>query len=98
MSDRRIPGWRDVRVALGLTPAIVRRARVQLLVFAPLFAGVILIWEYRIQIFGSSACTYKCAHAVTPGATTLQVFVVIALVLLGWQLARDFGRAFSPFL
>jgi small conductance mechanosensitive channel len=98
-SDRRLPAWRDVRVALGLTPAVVRRARVQLLVFAPLFAGVILLWEYRIQVFGHGACMGGdgCRN-VTGGARVLQVLVVLALVLLGWQLARDFGRAISPLL
>jgi len=101
MSDRRMPGWRDVRVVLGLTPAVVRRARVQLLVFAPLFAGVILLWEYRIDVFGEGACTAvnkTTCTTVTGGARALQVFVVLALVLLGWQLARDFGRAIAPIL
>jgi len=98
-TDRGGNRWRDVRIALGLTPAAIRKARLQLLVFAPLFAGVILLWTYRSTLFGLRACEPHCrAHPTSAGTTALQVFVVLALVGLGWQLARDFGRAVSPLL
>ena len=101
--DRRLKGWRDLRLALGLTPAIVRKARLQLVLFAALFAGVILIWDYRSTLFGLRACgsatiPNSCPIPGDAGTTALQVFVVLALVGLGWQLARDFGRAVAPFL
>ncbi len=83
----------------------MRRARVQLLVVAPLFAGVILIWDYRHPLFGLSACVQSSSnHCIYPSAaianwtTALQVVVVIALVILGWALARDFVRGVEPFL
>lgn len=88
--DRRINRWRDVRLALGLTPGVVRKSRLQLLVFAPLFAGVILVWDYRQALFGIGM--------TGSWHSALQVFVVLALVALGWQLARDFGRALAPWL
>jgi small-conductance mechanosensitive channel len=86
----RTERWRELGLALGLSPRAVRRARAQLLVFAPLFAGVILLWDYRDQLF-----------ALRPGSsgeTALQVFVVIALVVLGWALARDVVRGLEPLL
>jgi len=100
-ADRRADRWREIRSALGLTPGAVRRAQLQLLVFAPLFAGVILVWDYRDALFGlceegNTGCHFTAS--VRTDTTILQVFVVIALVLLGWQLARDFGRAISPML
>jgi small conductance mechanosensitive channel len=92
--------WRELRVALGLTPKAVRRARLQLLVFGPLFAGVILLWVYRGPLFKLGGCPPSpgstCSN--TSGTTALQIFVVIALVILGWQLARDVGRGLSPWL
>jgi small conductance mechanosensitive channel len=98
--------WRELRTALGLTPKAVRRARLQVLVFGPLFAGVILLWVYRGPIFGLNWCPTP-PHTPNPrvdfchdtsGTTALQIFVVIALVILGWQLARDAGRGLSPWL
>jgi small conductance mechanosensitive channel len=87
---------RDVARTLGLTPQAVRRARVQLPVLAALFAGVILVWEYRTSVFGLPSCS----GCVSPdsGTTTLRVFVVIALVILGWALARDLGRGLGTVL
>jgi small-conductance mechanosensitive channel len=86
----RTERWRELGLALGLSPRAVRRARAQLLVFAPLFAGVILLWDYRHDLFAVSRGS--------PGETALQVFVVIALVVLGWALARDIVRGVEPLL
>jgi small-conductance mechanosensitive channel len=86
-------------LAWGLSQRAVRRARLQLLVFAPLFAGVILLWDYRSQLFGLPACDPGTRGCTSPaGATALQVFVVLALVILGWALARDFVRGLEPLL
>jgi small conductance mechanosensitive channel len=67
-------------------------------VFAPLFAGVILIWEYRHAVFGLCTESSGCPAGTTQGTTVLQIFVVIALVILGWALARDVGRGLAPWL
>jgi small-conductance mechanosensitive channel len=91
--------WREFGHALGLSPRAVRRARLQLLVFAPLFAGVILLWDYRHALLGLSACDPASAHcSASSGTTALQVFVVIALVIVGWLVARDLVRGVEPFL
>ena len=75
----------------------MRRARLQLLVFAPLFSGVILVWDYRPQLFGLAL---KCDgnSSCQTGTTVLQVFVVLALIIIGWALARDFVRGLEPIL
>jgi small-conductance mechanosensitive channel len=86
----RTERWRELGLALGISPRAVRRARAQLLVLAPLFAGVILLWDYREQLFGIGNNS--------SGETALQVFVVIALVVLGWALARDVVRGLEPLL
>jgi len=86
----RTERWREFGLALGLSPRAVRRARAQLLVLAPLFAGVILLWDYRHELFGVSNGS--------SGETALQVFVVIALVVLGWVLARALVRGAEPLL
>jgi small-conductance mechanosensitive channel len=98
--ERRGERLREFGLALGLSPQAVRRARMQLLVVAPLFAGVILLWDYRDDLFG---LTQPCAAGTgvstcRSGTAALQVFVVLALVIIGWALARDFVRGLEPIL
>ncbi len=97
--ESRADRWREFGLALRLPPRAVRRARLQLLVFAPLFAGVILLWDYRHDLFGLRVCPAGATHCTqSSGTTALQVFVVIVLVFAGWALARDIVRGLEPLL
>jgi small conductance mechanosensitive channel len=60
------------------------RARIELAVVVPLIAGVLLANEHRKQIFGLDL--------------PVRVFTAIALLILGWRLARDVGRTLAPAL
>ena len=110
---RRAQSLREVGLTLGLSPQAVRRARLHLLVLAPLFAGVILLWDYRHEVFALRPCApgtgrtalvnhhyqfVACKISTDTGTTVLQVFVVIALVIVGWALARDFVRGLEPLM
>ena len=97
---RRREALLEVGATFGLTPRAVRRARLQLLVFGPLFAGVILLWADRARIFGMPACAPGCKPPLVDpsGTPALQVFVVLALLIIGWALARDIGRGLGPIL
>jgi small-conductance mechanosensitive channel len=95
-ADRRTPRrrLRDVRgpsrleagIARQLSREAVKRARIQLLVLAPAVAGILLIYHYRIELFGPQ------------WDTVVRVITATALVALGWQVARDVGRSFGPAL
>jgi small-conductance mechanosensitive channel len=61
-----------------------KRARRELLIFVPLFAGVVVLYAYRDDIKGYSI------H--------IRVAAVILLLFLGWGIARALGRAFGPML
>jgi small conductance mechanosensitive channel len=63
-----------------------KRARIQLLVMAPLLAGVLLVYGYRRQLVGPD------------WDTAVRGFTAIALIILGWQFARDIGRSLGPLL
>ena len=96
--------WREVRAdARALAAGACGARGCSCWCFAPLFAGVILLWEYRaravrlrVHVHGQT-CHRHCT-VQRPGTTALQVFVVLALVILGWALARDFGRGLAPLL
>jgi small conductance mechanosensitive channel len=63
-----------------------RRARREVLILGPMFAGVLLVYAHRRDLFGTG--TEQAVQAAT----------VLALVILGWALARDVGRALGPTL
>jgi small conductance mechanosensitive channel len=60
------------------------RARLELAIVVPLIAAVLLANEYRQEIFGLDV--------------PVRVFTAIALMILGWRLARDVGRTLAPAL
>jgi small conductance mechanosensitive channel len=61
-----------------------KRARRELLILAPLFAGVVVLYAYRDDIKGYSI------H--------IRIAAVILLLILGWAIARALGRAIGPLL
>jgi small conductance mechanosensitive channel len=61
-----------------------RRAQREAALVVPLVIGVLLVFKYRIELFGADV--------------PVRVACVIALLLLGWALARDIGRAVAPAL
>ena len=83
----RIESWRDL--GHELTRARLRRARVETLVLAAVFSGVIIVYDHRSPWLGIASA---------PGKTAAQVVTVLLLVILGWAIARAFGRALSPSL
>jgi small-conductance mechanosensitive channel len=82
--DTRSHSWREVGLARQLSARAVKRARIQSLVLLPMIAGVLVLYSYRRQVFGVDE--------------PVRIATVFALVALGWQFARDLGRAAGPTL
>jgi small-conductance mechanosensitive channel len=64
--------------------ARARRARTQVLLLLPLIAGVVFAYSHRRTLFGMDL--------------PVRVACVLALVILGWSLAMNLGRAVGPTL
>src|SRR6202011_4208032 len=86
MFETRSHAWEKVGLARQVSQQTVRRARRQAAVLLPLLAGVIVAYVNRKQFFNTGL------------DTPVRVCTVIALVVLGWALARDIGRAAAPTL
>ena len=82
--DTRSHSWREVGLARQLSARAVKRARIQTLVLLPLIAGVLVLYSYRRQHLRRRQ--------------PVRIATVFALVALGWQFARDLGRAAGPTL
>src|SRR3954449_10198536 len=78
--------WRDVGLARQLSRRAVKRARIQSLVLLPLLVAVLVLYGYREKVFGPA---YD---------TPVRVVTFLGLISLGWQFARDAGRALGPTL
>jgi small-conductance mechanosensitive channel len=78
--------WPDVGRARELSRRAVKRARIQAVVLLPVLAGLYLVWEYREQLFGRE------------WELPVRILVVAGLIMVGWQFARDVGRAVGPVL
>jgi small conductance mechanosensitive channel len=86
MFTTRSHSWQEVGLARQLSRRAVKRARIQLAVLGPLLAGVLLVYSYRDSLFGPE------------WDTPVRIFTAVALIVLGWQVARDVGRSFGPVL
>lgn len=58
------------------------RARREAIALIPVVAGVVLLWVYRENLFGTD--------------TPVRVGAAIVLAAVGWRFARDIGRALGP--
>jgi len=84
MFDTHSHSWQEAGLARKLSPRAVRRARLQLLLLVPALAAIVLAYVNRKEVFGLDL--------------PVRVLAAVALVSLGWQLARDVGRSFGPAL
>ncbi len=82
MFETRSEAWERVGLAMDVSQRAVKRARREAAVLVPLLIGVMVAYSYRKQLFGVD--------------TPVRIATVIALVALGWALARDIGRAAGP--
>jgi small conductance mechanosensitive channel len=87
MFKTRSHSWQQAGLAAQLRQEAAqqaKRARRELVVLLPLFAGVIVLYTYRDDIKGYSL------H--------IRIAAVILLIVLGWVVARALGRALGPLL
>jgi len=99
MFETRSQAWKEVGLLRQIDPRRVRRARLEALLLVPLFTAVVVLYDHRVSLLGetvhpSRGPAYKRLESAVE--TPITVVVVIVLVILGWQIARDFGRGLGP--
>ena len=86
MFATRSHSWREAGLARQLSRRAVKRARIQAFVLVPILVGTLVVYGYRDDLFGRG------------NQTPVQAVTAIVLIALGWQIARDVGRALGPTL
>jgi small-conductance mechanosensitive channel len=88
MFDTRSEAWERVGLAIDVSQRAIRRARREAAVFLPLLVAVLVLYHYRVDLLGK--------HTEARWHKPIQWGTVIALLALGWALARAVGRAAGP--
>jgi small-conductance mechanosensitive channel len=88
MFETRSEAWEKVGLAVDVSQRAVKRARRQAAVLLPLLVAVVVIYYDRKTILD--------VGDKSGWLTPLRVGTVIALLALGWAVARDVGRAAAP--
>ncbi|HTU79309.1 MAG TPA: mechanosensitive ion channel family protein [Solirubrobacteraceae bacterium] len=105
MFETRSQAWKEVGLLRQISPRVVKRARLEALVLVPLFVGVVLVYDNRVSLFGTEAPAAPGVHGgqipahlvlEEPFDAVVRIATVIALVILGWAIARDLGRGLGP--
>src|SRR4051812_32170447 len=81
----RSHSWAEAGLARHVSRAAVKRARIETILLAPMAAAVLVLYAHRRELF--------------PGlGMQVKIITVVALLALGWALARSAGRVLGPSL
>jgi small conductance mechanosensitive channel len=88
MFETHSRAWQEAGLARQIDRRQARRARLEALLLVGLFVAVVVVYENR--------------HSLGLGAANgapeklVQIAVTVVLLILGWAIARDVGRALGP--
>ena len=88
MFETRSEAWAAVGLSVDYSQRAVRRAQREAMVLIPLFIAVLVAYDHRRGLLGR--------HTAGTLHTPLQILVAVALVIIGWAVARDIGRFAGP--
>ncbi|HEX5191606.1 MAG TPA: mechanosensitive ion channel family protein [Solirubrobacteraceae bacterium] len=109
MFETRSDAWAAVGLSVDYSTRAVKRAQREAMILIPLFIAIVVVYDRRESIFGPNKVnghfppgyrhsTYYDLLDPKHGSLTLplQIAVALALVVIGWAIARDFGRFAGP--
>jgi small conductance mechanosensitive channel len=97
MFETRSHAWQEVGLLRQISPRVVKRARLEALVLLPLFVGIVVLYDNRVSLLGGAGTHGHPATTLEePLEATVRIVTVLALMILGWAIARDVGRGLGP--
>src|SRR5579864_6775485 len=92
MFETRSEAWERAGLSVEVNRGEARRSRAAVLVLLPLLVAVLIVYAHRQSIFGLPACHgNRCPKST--GNDVIQWATVAVLLIVGWTLARNVGRA-----
>jgi small-conductance mechanosensitive channel len=89
--ETRSHAWREAGLLHQISPRLARRARLEALLLVPLFVAVVILYDNRASLAGERGSKLEPALAAP-----VRVITICVLMVLGWAIARDVGRALGP--
>ena len=97
MFETRSDAWERAGLSVGESSMrAVKRAQREVALLIPLLVAVLVAYGQRHQILGEHYPAHGHGWTTSPWDTPVQLATAIALVGIGWALARDVGRAAGP--
>jgi small conductance mechanosensitive channel len=105
MFETRSQSWSEVGLLREIDSRGVKRARVEALVLVALFTAVVILYDHRLSLLGRRVAAVPGPHGhrayrtlEEPLDAIVTAAAVVALLILGWAIARDLGRGLGPAL
>jgi len=97
MFETRSDAWKAAGLSVEFSERTVRRARRETAVLVPLFIAILVFWGHHWDILSNiSYVKHNLHHVKAQYGTWLRVLTIIALIVVGWWVARDLGRLTGP--
>jgi small conductance mechanosensitive channel len=93
MFETRSEAWAAAGLTYDFSRRTVSRARREALVLVPLFIALLIFWGHHWTILDHIGWVRHNHHHLY---VWLQVATILALVAVGWRVARDLGRLAGP--
>lgn len=96
MFETRSEAWERAGLSVDVSRGQARRSRAAVLVLLPLLIAVLVVYAHRQSIFGLPVCRSGQTCPQTTAESVIQWVTVGVLLIVGWALARNVGRAAGP--
>jgi small conductance mechanosensitive channel len=88
MFETRSEAWEKVGLAVNVSQRALRRAQREVVVLLPLLIAVLVLYNERDNLLGRRTANHWL--------TAIRIVTVLVLLVIGWAMARDVGRAAAP--
>src|ERR1700727_760633 len=92
MFETHSDAWAAVGLSGGFNDRVIKRARREAYVLIPLFIAILIFWGHHWEILAHiSYVKHHLKHVKHVWKPWIQVATIIALIAVGWGVARDVG-------
>jgi small conductance mechanosensitive channel len=97
MFETRSHAWEEVGLGRQISPRVAKRARAEAFVLLIAFAGMVVLYNHRVDLLGAAGPRGKASTELPSELDApVSAVTVVVLVILGWAVARAFGRGLGP--